>query len=331
MHQFRKTVLMTLCMALVVAFGVAAPMSSVQAAGPAFPGKEIHMIVPWSPGGAVDMTARMIQKIAAADGVKIIVENVPGATGSIGLAKVASAPADGYTVGLATTSLLALIAQDMTKVRNEQFSYLNQVSIEQLLMLVPKGGPAQTLEEFIAYMKKNPGKVSIGTPGNNNLNHIFAAMAAKTAGVDFVNVPYPGASKAINDLSGKQIDGAVLKTSESRGQIEAGMVVAVGVFSEARNPALPNVPTFKEKGHDVFPYGLLEQICYIVGPAELPADVSAKLVSIFKKALANPDYAKFAKDNGFTNADVNGENLRKKIYVMQKGFNEAAPKLFKKK
>jgi tripartite-type tricarboxylate transporter receptor subunit TctC len=327
MFQFSKSV----CMTLVVALCAIVPLSPVQAAGPAFPGKEIHLIVPWSPGGAVDMTARMIQKIAAGDGVKIIVENVPGATGSIGLAKVASAPADGYTVGLATTSLLALIAQDMTKVRNEQFSYLNQASIEQLLMLVPKGGPAQTMDEVIAYMKKNPGKFSIGTPGNNNLNHIFAAMVAKVAGVDFVNVPYPGASKAINDLSGKQIDGAVLKTSESRGQIEAGMVLAVGVFSTTRNPALPDVPTFKEKGYDVFPYGQLEQICYLVGPAELPADVSTKLISIFKKALAHPDYAKFAKDNGFTNADVNGEALHKKINAMQKGFNEAAPKLFKKK
>lgn len=331
MLRFRKSVFMTLCLALLVALGAAAPLSSVQAAGPAFPSKEIHLIVPWSPGGAVDMTARMIQKIAAADGVKIIVDNVPGATGSIGLAKVASAPADGYTVGLATTSLLALIAQDMTKVRNEQFSYLNQASIEQLLMLVPKGGPAQTMEEVIAYMKKNPGKFSIGTPGNNNLNHIFAAMVAKAAGVDFVNVPYPGASKAINDLSGKQIDGAVLKTSESRGQIEAGMVVAVGVFSATRNPALPDVPTFKEKGYDVFPYGLLEQICYLVGPANLPADVSAKLTAIFKKVLQHADYAKFAKDNGFTNSDVNGEALRKKVYGMQKAFDEAAPKLFKKK
>lgn len=331
MYRFSKSLFRTLCMALLAALCAAAPLSPVQAAGPAFPSKEIHIIVPWSPGGAVDMTARIMQKIAAEDGVKVVVDNVPGATGSIGLAKVASAPADGYTVGLATTSLLALIAQDMTKVRHEQFSYLNQTSIEQLLMLVPKGGPAQTLEEFIAYMKKNPGKVSIGTPGNNNLNHIFAAMAAKAAGVDFVNVPYPGASKAISDLSGKQIDGAVLKTSESRAQIEADLVVAVGVFSKTRNPALPNVPTFQDKGFDVFPYGLLEQICYLVGPANLPADVAAKLTSIFKKVLQNPEYAKFAKENGFTNSDISGNALRQKIYAMQKGFDEAAPKLFKKK
>ncbi len=330
MYQFSRSLLKKLGLVLLVLVCAAVPLSQVQAADAAFPSKEIHIIVPWSPGGAVDMTARIIQKIAAEDGVKIIVENVPGATGTIGLAKVASAPADGYTVGLATTSLLALIAQDMTKVRNEQFSYLNQTSIEQLLMLVPKGGPAQTLEEFIAYMKKNPGKVSIGTPGNNNLNHIFAAMAAKSAGVDFVNIPYPGASKAISDLSGKQIGGAVLKTSESRAQIEAGLVVAVGVFSKTRNAALPNVPTFQEKGYDVFPYGLLEQICYLVGPANLPPDVAAKLTAIFKKVLKNPEYAKFAKDNGFTNSDISGNALRQKVYNMQKSFDKAAPKLFKK-
>lgn len=331
MYQFSKSVLMTTCMALLVAFGVAAPLSSVQAASPAFPSKEIHMIVPWSPGGSVDMTARMMQKLAADDNIRIIVDNVPGATGCIGLAKLASSPADGYTVGIATSSLLALIAQDMTKVRNEQFTYLNQVSLEQLLLLVPKGGPAQTLEEFLALMKKNPGKISIGTPGNNNLNHIFAAMAAKAAGVDFINVPYPGGSKVISDLSGKQIDGGVLKPSESRAQIEAEMVNPIGVFSKTRNPMLPNVPTFQEKGHDVFPYGSLEQISYLLGPANLPADISTKLVSIFKKVLQNAEYGKFAKENGFTNSDVNSDTLQKKVYAMQKTFNEAAPKLFKKK
>jgi tripartite-type tricarboxylate transporter receptor subunit TctC len=327
MYQFSKSV----CMTLLVALCVAIPLSSVQAASPAFPNKEIHMIVPWSPGGSVDMTARMMQKIAAEDNIRIIVDNVPGAGSIIGLTKVASAPADGYTIGIATSSLLALIAQDMTKLRNEQYTYLNQVSLEQLLLLVAKGGPAQTMEEFIALMKKNPGKISIGTPGNNNLNHIFAAMVAKASGVDFVNVPYPGGSKVISDLSGKQIDGAVLKPSESRAQIEAGMVKPIGVFSTVRNTMLPDVPTFKEKGHDVFPYGPLEMFSYLVGPANLPADVTAKLTSIFKKVMVSAEYAKFAKENGFTSADVNGDTLQKKVYGIQKTFNDVAPKLFKKK
>jgi tripartite-type tricarboxylate transporter receptor subunit TctC len=330
MYQLSKSVLMTICMALLVALGASVPLNSAQAAGPAFPSKEIHMIVPWSPGGSVDMTARMMQKLAAEDNIRITVDNVPGAGSIIGLTKVASAPADGYTVGIATTSLLTLIAQDMTKIRNEQFTFLNQVSLEQLVLLVPKGGPAQTLEEFIALMKKNPGKISIGTPGNNNLNHIFAAMTAKVAGVDFVNVPYPGGSKVLSDLSGKQIDGAVLKPSESRALIEAGMVLPIGVFSKTRNPMLPSVPTLQEKGHDVFPYGPLEMFSYLVAPANLPADISTRLASIFHKALQHAEYAKFAKENGFTNPDVSGDQLRQKVYGMQKTLNEVAPKFFKK-
>jgi tripartite-type tricarboxylate transporter receptor subunit TctC len=330
MYQLRKSVGVTFWMALLAALCAVVSWSSSLAAGPAFPGKEIHLIVPWSPGGSVDITARMMQKLAAEDNIRIIVDNVPGATSTIGLAKLASSPADGYAVGIATSSLLALIAQDMTKVRNEQFTYLNQVSLEQLLLLVPKGGPAQTLEEFIALMKKNPGKISIGTPGNNNLNHIFAAMVARAAGVDFINVPYPGGSKVVSDLSGKQIDGGVLKPSETRAQIEADMVVPIGVYSKTRNPMLPNVPTFQEKGYDVFPYGPLDQISYLLGPANLPADITARLISIFRKVLQHAEYAKFAKVNGFTNSDMTGDTLRQKVYGMQKTFNDVAPKLFKK-
>lgn len=330
MYQFSKSVLMATCMVLVIAFGMASPLNLAQAASSAFPSKEIHIIVPWSPGGSVDMTARMMQKLAADDKIRIIVDNVPGGTSTIGLAKVASSPADGYTVGIATSSLLALISQDMTKIRNEQFTYLNLVSHEQLVLLVAKEGPAQTIEDFIALMRKNPGKISIGTPGSNNVNHIFSAMVAKAAGVDFINVPFPGGSRAISDLSGKQIDAAVLKPSESRGQIEAGMVVPIGIFSNTRNPMLPNVPTFKEKGHDVFAYGPVEQISYLVGPANLHADISTRLVSIFKKVLGSAEYAKFANENGFNSSDVNGNSLREMVYNIQKTFNVVAPKLFKK-
>jgi tripartite-type tricarboxylate transporter receptor subunit TctC len=305
-------------------------LNSAQAADLAFPSKEIHLIVPWSPGGAVDMSARIIQKLAAEDNIKLIVENVPGGGSIIGLTKVASAPADGYTVGIATTSLLTLIASDMTKLRHEQFTHLNQVTVEQFLLLVPKGGPAQTVEEFIALMKKNPAKISIGTAGNNNPSHIFSAIVAEAAGVGFVNVPYPGASKAISDLSGKQIDGAVLKPSESRALIEANMVEAIGTFGKARLAMLPNVPTFQEKGFDVFPYGPLEMFSYLVAPANLPPDVTTRLLSIFKKVLQHPEYAKYAQENGFTNSDVNGDDMRKKVLSNQKTIDVVAPKFFKK-
>ena len=166
---------------LIGVVGVLTAFAPAWAADP-FPSKEIRFIVPWNAGGSNDIAARALAQLAAEQGVRVIVENVPGATGSIGLAKVAHAEPDGYMIGMGTSSTLSLIAQNLTTLRNEQFAPIARVTIDPLVLLVPAHGPATTLDSFIAYLKKNPGKISVGTPGSNNLNHIFAVMAGRVAG-----------------------------------------------------------------------------------------------------------------------------------------------------
>ena len=218
--------------------------------------------------------------------------------------------------------------QGLTPLRNDQFAPIARVTLDPLTLLVPTASPNGTLESFVDYVKKNPGKVSIGTPGNNNLNHIFAEMTARAAGTEYVNVPYPGGSRVIADLSGKQISAGVLKPSESKAQIDAKYVKPIAVFANERLSLYPDVPTFKEKGYDVFPYGPLVQMAYVVAPAGIPDDVRKRLIQIFETAIRSDKFKSFAEQNGFLVDDLTGQALDKEVTNVQATLNDVAKKVF---
>jgi tripartite-type tricarboxylate transporter receptor subunit TctC len=293
-----------------------------------FPSKEIRFIVPWNAGGSNDISARALAQLAAEDGVKVIVENVPGATGAIGMTKVANAEPDGYTIGMGTSSTLALIAQGLTPLRNEQFAPIARVTVDPLILLVPANSPYNTLDSFLAHVKANPGKVSIGIPGNNNLNHIFAVMTGRAAGVETLPVPYTGGSKVIADLAGKQIEAGVLKPSESKSQIDGGLVKPIAVFGNERIKSMPDVPTFKEKGYNVFPYGPLVQMAYIVAPAGTPPAVREKLTGLFGKWIQSAKFKAASEAGGAVVDNVTGAALGTEINNIQKSLNEVGKKVF---
>lgn len=306
---------------------VVASLAAIAAAADPFPAHEIRFIVPWNAGGSNDIAARALAQLLQEDqGIRMVVENLPGATGSIGMSRVANAEPDGYTVGMGTSSTLALIAQGLTPLKNEQFAPIARVTIDPLVLLVPNNGLA--LDPFIAHVKQNPGKISIGTPGSNNLNHIFAVMTGRAAGVDVIVAPYTGGSKVVADLSGKQIDAAVLKPSESKGQIDAGLVKPIGVFAPERLKVLPDVPTFKERGFDVFPYGPLVQMAYIVAPAKTPEPVKARLIEIFRKAIQSAKFKASMDQGGALVDDLTGAALGKEINSVQASLNEVGKKVF---
>lgn len=296
----------------------------------AFPQRDITFIVPWNAGGANDVMMRALQPILKEDGISIVIENVAGATGSVGLRRVAQAPADGYMLGMGTSSTMALIAQGKTPLKNENFSNIARVSSDPLLLLVPgKGGPT-TLEAFLEAMKKDLGGVSIGTPGSYNINHIFASMTGRAAGVGFAHVAYTGGAKVVQDLSGGHLQAGVLKPSESIGQIQEGLVRPLGVYADKRLEALPDVPTFKEKGHDVFPYGPVVQMAYVVAPAGLPKDVETRLISGFRKAIADQRFTTFAKQNSFLTDDLTGDALTAEVTRVSAALGAVGEKVFPK-
>jgi tripartite-type tricarboxylate transporter receptor subunit TctC len=293
-----------------------------------FPSKEIRLIVPWNAGGSNDIAARALADILARKNVRVIVENVAGATGAIGMTKVATARPDGYTIGMGTSSTLAVMAQGLTQLRNDQFTPIARVTTDPLTLLVPAASPHGTLEAFISHVKNNPGKVSIGTPGSNNLNHIFAVMTGRVAGADVIAVPYTGGSKVVTELAGKQIDAAVLKPGESKAQIDGGLVKPLGVFANERLKVMPDVPTFKEKGFDVFPHGPLVQMAYLAAPAKLPDDVRAKLTALFREAIQSPEFKAVAAQGGALVDDLTGPALEKEIESVEKSIAVVGKQVF---
>ena len=296
----------------------------------AFPQRDITFIVPWNAGGSNDVAARALDPILREQGIKIVIENVVGATGIIGMRRVASSAPDGYTLGMGTSSTLALIAQNKAPLKNADFTHIARVSTDPLMLLVSSKAPQKSLEDFIGYMKGNPDKVTIGTPGNYNLNHIFASMTARAAGVNFVNVPYTGGSKVVADLLGQHVDSGVLKPSETLGQIQEDLLKPLGVFANDRLEMFPDVPTFKDKGYDVFPYGPVVQMAYVVAPANLPADVRTRLITAFRAAILDPRFKEFAKKNAFLVDDMTGDALTKEVDNVAAALGTVAAQVFPK-
>lgn len=313
----------------VIGTAAALTASSRVSAEAAFPNRDIIFVVPWNAGGSNDILARALQPLLREQGINIVVENQVGATGAIGLRRVAAAVPDGYTLGMGTSSTLAYMAQGKTPLRNGQFTPIARGSTDPLLLLVQGDGPYKTLEDLLAYMKANPGKASIGTPGTFNLNHIFAAMTARAAGVDYTNVPYTGGAKVVTDLAGGQINAGVLKPSESLGQIQENLIRPLGVFANERLALFPDVPTFKERGFDVFPFGPVVQMAYVVAPAKLPEAVRARMIAAFRTAIQDPRFRAFADRNAFLVDDLTGDALAREVEQVTAAIGTVAKQVFK--
>ena len=315
-----------LILVALAAFSAAAALPTATAAE--YPDREVRWVIPWNAGGSNDIMARYLQPLLAKQGLKVVIENVPGGTGAIGMGQVATSRPDGYTIGNGTSSTLAIIAQGKTPLKNEQFTHLIRVSVDPLILVVPGKSDIKTLDQFMAHMKAEPGKVTIATPGANNINHIFAAMTARGAGVAYRHVAYPGGSRVISELMGQQIQAAVLKPSETIEQIKSGDLRPLAVFSSKRLDVLPDVPTFKEKGIDVFPYGPMVQMAYIDAPAGLDPKVRATLTAKFRAAIESSDFKAFAAKNGFLIDPISGAELDAEVAEVSKAIAVVAKQTF---
>ena len=317
----------TLAAAVGAALAVGSSHASAQAT---FPQREIMFVVPWGAGGSNDVMMRFLQPILKEDGLNLVIENVAGATGAIGLKRVANAPPDGYMLGMGTSSTLAVIAQGKAPFKNSDFVHIARVSVDPLLLLVPGKAEHKSLDGFIAHMKNNPGSVTIATPGNFNLNHIFAAMTARAAGVDYINVVHTGGAKVVQDLAGNHIQAGILKPSESLGQIQENLVRPLGIYASEPLAQMPEIPTFKSKGFDVFPFGPVVQMAYVVAPAKIPEAVRLRLVSAFRKALADKRFKDFALQNSFLVDDLAGDALTSEVEKVGAAIGTVADKVFPK-
>jgi tripartite-type tricarboxylate transporter receptor subunit TctC len=272
---------------LCIATGLAAVLAAPALAQPAYPSQPLKLIVPYPAGGATDTLARTVgQKLQEAWGQPALVENRPGAGGTIGNGFVVKAPADGYTVLIAIT---ALIQQPplMDKLAYDPLKDLAPVTMiarSPSMLAVPLDSPAKDLKSFIAMVKASPGKYNFGSYGAGTSSHIQGALLNMQAGIDLVHVPFQGAAPLVTNLVGGQLASAFVDSASARPHLKSMRPLAV--TGTQRMPGLPDVPTFAELGYHSFdPYGWFG----VFVPAATPAPVVQKLSDEINRILRLPE------------------------------------------
>jgi tripartite-type tricarboxylate transporter receptor subunit TctC len=216
-----------------------------------YPSRSIRVVVPFSPGGAVDGPMRLIaQELGKRLGQAVVVENKPGAGATIGTDVVAKAPPDGYTLLLAsqTNAISATLYSKLPFDPIEDFAPITLIGREPGVVVVNPAVPAKSLQAFIAYVKAHPGEVNFASSGNGSGQHLFAALLASKTGMKMNHVPYRGSGQATTDLLSGVVSMAIPGTAGMVGHIKAGRLRALAVTGAARSPQLPDVPTVMESG-----------------------------------------------------------------------------------
>jgi tripartite-type tricarboxylate transporter receptor subunit TctC len=260
------------------------------AAAQGYPSKPIHLIVPFPPGGPTDIVGRLVgQKLSEGLGQPVVVDNRPGAGGTVGSSAAAKAPADGYTLLYGSTSTLAIapaLYRNLSYDPRHAFAPISLVSRGAIIAAVNAQVPARTLQEFIALAKKEPGKLSYASAGSGTPPHLAAELFKTVAGVDLLHVPYKGGAPAISDLAGGQVQAIFEGQVTLLPHIKSGKVRALAITGAQRDPALPDVPTFAEAGlpsYDGYFWSGL------VAPAGTPGEIVTRLNGVLLQALNAPD------------------------------------------
>ncbi len=296
--------------ALFASAGLVLGALPTQAAETTFPNRPGHLVVPMTPGGNTDLLGRVIaQKLTEAWGQTVVVENRPGAAGTIGVEAVAKAKPDGYTTVLGTFGNILVARSLYKKLTYDPIKDLTPVILvatPATVLVANAALPVDDIKGLIEYAKKNPGKLNYGSSGNGSSNHLFGALFASMAGVQMTHVPYKGSGPAINDLVGGTIQLSFAPFPLVLEQIKAGRLKALGVTSSDRAPVLPNVPTIAEAGLPGYEgigwFGLM-------APANTPEAVVSKLNLEVNRILKLPEVkANLAKEGaepvGGTPADA---------------------------
>jgi tripartite-type tricarboxylate transporter receptor subunit TctC len=260
------------------------------AAAQSYPDRPIKLVVPFPPGGPVDVTARIVtQQLPSLIGQPLVIENRAGASGAIGGKLVATADPDGYT--LLCGNISSLVVTPIVNANRDYdpakaFVPVGRVSQNYEVMVVAPDFPAKSVQEFIAYAKANPGKLNFGSPGIGNTGHLAAELFIAKTGIKAVHIPYKGAADAITALLGGQVQFYFGDIAGALPLIREGRLRALGWSGPARNPDLPGVPTMIESG--VPDYVVLTFIG-VMAPAGTPPAVVGKLNDAINRTLKMPE------------------------------------------
>jgi tripartite-type tricarboxylate transporter receptor subunit TctC len=280
------------------------------AAAQLFPAKPPKLYVGFVPGGGVDQTARITTaKLAEIWGQPITVENKTGAGGTIAADATAKAAADGYTLVLCNAgshgiapSLYRNLGYDPLK----DVTYIGLIGLTPNVMAVHPSVPANSVAEFIAYAKANPGKISYGSSGVGTTTHLGVELFRSMAGIDIVHVPYKGGAASSADLAAGHIQLVITNLPEQVAYIKSGRTRALGVSTAKRSPQFPDVPTIAESGLPGYEVTVWYGLC---GPGGMPRPLVEKINADLVKAVTSPETTKRLSDAGIEPAPGNPDQF----------------------
>jgi tripartite-type tricarboxylate transporter receptor subunit TctC len=266
---------------------------SLAAAGTAsaqsWPNHAIKMVVPFAPGGSTDIIGRLAADQLGRDlGQPVLVDNVGGGAGAIGTMQVDRAPADGYTLAIATVSTMVVYqsAKPKPEYSVDDFAPITNIASMPNVLSVGPSIKAKDMKELIALLRANPGKYTFATSGIGSINHLLGEAFQAYAGVKLVHVPYKGSGPGMQDVMAGTVDMIFDQFPSSKGAIDSGKLRGIGIISPQRVPGY-NIMTMEEAGLKGFTdeawYGLL-------APAKTPPEIVAKLGDAMKKVINNPDF-----------------------------------------
>ena len=282
----------------------------------AYPDKPIKIIIGFPAGGPLDAHIRLlVERLQSALGQTVIVDYKAGAGGTVGAQFVAQSPSDGYTLLLANTGTMVINPAIYTKASYDtlrDFQPIARTAQQPLALIVNKDVAANSLKEFVAYARANPGKLNYGSAGNGGISHLVPEMLKSETGIFMVHIPFKGSAPAFTDLIAGHVQFMAESVPQAANYAKQGKVKALAVTSAKRNPALPNTPTVLETG-----VANLEVVGFygILAPKGTPSDVTIKLSQAFKETLESPDIQKKMIEQGADPAYLNADQFTKFLAV----------------
>lgn len=271
--------------------GLALMLSTGEVRADGFPSQPIHLIVGFTPGAGTDLSARIYaDALAERLGQTVVVENRPGATGSLAADHVARSAPDGYTWHWVEGSAVTIqpILKDDLPFAPEDFTYIGKFAETGMSYVISATVPAATFEEFVAHARENPGRIRYGTPGAGGSVHLATELMAMNVGIEMTHVPYGGVSAALADLLGGHLELALATPSAIAAHRESDQVRILGLSSSQRHASIPDVPTIAELG---FPSATVTAWYGLVGPVGLPDEVVETMLRLFEEISADPEVA----------------------------------------
>ena len=292
-HLFGFRGLMGLALLMAGAAGVQAQAQ--------WPEKPVRVIVPFPASGATDLVARVVaQRVATDLGQQLVIDNKPGAGGTIGAAEAAKAQPDGYTLLLTTSSTHAISPHLMPRLAydaRKDFTPVAHLADAPSVLLVTNALPVKTVGELVAYAKANPGKLNYASSGNGSLQHVTGAMLEQQGAIKMVHVPYKGTGPALQDLLGGQVDLTFGTAPPFMPHIASGKLRVLAVTGKERLPSLPDVPTTAEAG-----YSKVDATSWfaVFVPAAVPKPVVDKLTADIRTVVQSAAFKQKALEQGAT-------------------------------